>query len=323
MSKKDKRPDPKPRNMPHLWQSYLWWNEVMELRKGFLLRIDSAEKGKSNLDAQYDKDMMASLGKHGLDKELAKLNKIMINYGAMVGPVWHWGTSIKGLGAGGLLAQLLAQIDDISNFRTISKLWRFAGWAVYPYWVKDGEVMAPEDGWQCRKPKKGEWALYGRLCAPDAPGAVPADDYDSVRHWVVPMPKPGWELKLIIDRPLADWVLPFNRQLKSVCWQIVDQFIKQQTPIYVDLYYEEKRRLRKLHPERVKVNGRTMFNDGHIDNRARRKIAKVFLQHLWLVWRSYEGLEISKPWVQEHGGHTNIVPPPNFPVEGYPLPLVG
>jgi hypothetical protein len=28
---------------------------------------------------------------------------------------------------------------------------------------------------------------------------------------------------------------------------------------------------------------------GHIDNRAKRKVAKLFLSHLWFVWRQMEG----------------------------------
>ena len=259
---KDQRPDPNPRKRPQLWQSYLWWNEIMEMRKRHNLRISSIERGKSNLDAQYERDTMDALA---LDVQLCNLKKTMINYGEAVGPVWDWGTSIKGLGAGGLLAQLLAQIDDIGRFATISKLWRFAGWAVI-----DGKID------RC---KKGEKA-------------------------------------------------PYNRRLKSICWNIVQSFIKQHTYPYRDIYDDEKERQRELHPDVVcrecgciwedcarKKQHHKMFNDGHLHNRAIRKTAKIFLQHLWLVWRESEGIPISKPWVHEHGGHVDYIPPPNWPME--------
>ena len=123
----DKRLDPKPRKRPHLWQSYLWWDELVQIRKRHLLRISSIEAGKSNLDAQFERDMLEHMAMDALIKE-AKAT--MVNFGEMVGPIWYWMTAIRGLGEGGLAAQLLAQIDDIGKFATISKLWRFCGLAV-------------------------------------------------------------------------------------------------------------------------------------------------------------------------------------------------
>ena len=145
MKTKDKRPDPKPRKNPQLWQSYLWWNELVEMRKRHLLRISSIEAGKSNLDAQFERDMIAALA---LDAHIESVKKSMINYGQALGPVWDWVTSIRGLGAGSLAAQVLAQIDDVGKFDTTSKLWRFAGWAVI-----DGKID------RCQK---GEKSPYNR-----------------------------------------------------------------------------------------------------------------------------------------------------------------
>ena len=228
---KDQRPDPKPRKHPRLWQAYLWWEEVMEARKRHLLRISSIEKGKSNLDAQMEQDIIAHMQ---YDAMLKLAKKEMTNYGEAVGPIWDWLTSIKGLGEGGLAAQLLAQIDDIAKFATVSKLWRFSGWAVI-----DGKID------RCQK---GETS-------------------------------------------------PYNRRLKSICWQIVQQFIRQQTPHYVDVYYAEKARQRELHPQPVKENGKTKYNDGHLHNRAIRYTAKRFLCDLYVAWRTSDGLSVDKPYV--------------------------
>jgi hypothetical protein len=296
----DRRPDPKPRKYATLWQAYLWWNEMVEIRKRHTLRISSSERGKSNLNAQFEQVMMDKLD---LDARICELNKMMIEEGQETGRVWDWLTSIKGLKAGGLAAQLIAQIDQPPE--TISKLWRFAGWAVI-------------DG-QAERNQRGEKSHY-------------------------------------------------NRQLKSICWLIVDQFIKHQTPVYADIYYEEKERQRKIHPETLcrectdlavrtnrskmelravveldeleplallldeltsqddkygvrwedcpsKKSHHRLYNDGHVHNRAIRKTAKIFLQHLWLVWREAEGLPVSKPWVEQFGGHVDIIPPPNWPLE--------
>ena len=231
--KKDKRPDPKPRKNALLWQSYLWWHESMEQRKRHNLRIASIEAGKSNLDAEYERAMMNDLG---LEANLKNLEKILILSGQEAGPIWDWCRGIKGLKSGKLTAQLLAQIDDINQFDTVAKLWRFAGWGL------------DED----KKP----------------------------------------------DRRKTGKPSNYNGKLKGICWNIGDQFIRQQTPHYVDIYYAEKERQRQLHPKPIEVptgkkkDGeevfRTDFTDSHIHNRALRKMIKEFLKDLWVEWKRYE-----------------------------------
>jgi hypothetical protein len=89
----------------------------------------------------------------------------------------------------------------------------------------------------------------------------------------------------------------FNRNLKSICFCIADQFIRQQTPGYSDIYYAEKARLRIQHPEPVKEDNKNLYTDGHIHNRAWRKMIKQFLADFWLQWRVMEGLPVSRPYV--------------------------
>jgi len=255
MNTQDKRPDPKPRKNPHLWQAYLWWDELMQMRKRHTLRISSIEKGKSNLDAQFERDMMEHVQ---LDTLVCHAKKEMIAFGRTIGPIWDWFTSIKGVGDH-TAAKILAQFDDVGKFATVSKFWRFAGWAVV-----DGRID------RCEKGK----------------------------------------------------VSPYNRRLKSECYLLAESFIKQQTPLYVDIYYEEKERQRRRHPvtecrecgipwEECKHHKahHKQYNDGHLHHRAMRKMIKIFLSHLWLKWREFEGLPVSEPYVQAILGHTNIVEP--------------
>jgi hypothetical protein len=227
----DARPDPKPRKYPQLWQSYLLWDELMKMRQRHNLRISSAERGKSQMDVVLEQNFIEHLG---LDENLELARKTMINYGKATGEIWKWTTSIKGLGAGGEAAKLIAQVDDIARFDTIAKLWRFAG-----YGVIDGKA---------EKNQMGEKS-----------------------H--------------------------FNRNLKSICFCIADQFIRQQTPGYSDIYYAEKARLRIQHPEPVKEDNKNLYTDGHIHNRAWRKMIKQFLADFWLQWRVMEGLPVSRPYV--------------------------
>jgi hypothetical protein len=241
----------------------------MEMRKRHNLRISSIEGGKSNLSATFEQEMMERMDLDGLIKSA---KKTMIGYGESVGPIWDWLRCIRGLKAGGETAKLLAQIDDIAKFDTVSKLWRFSGWAVI-----NGEID---------RLRKGEKA-------------------------------------------------PYNRDLKSICWIIAKLFIQHQTPLYVDEYYAEKDRQRREHPHIIctKCNGYgiqkgqkwfcgdcgqantnhvLMFTPGHLDARAKRKMIKIFLCHLWLKWREFEGLPISGPYVETVLHHEHIVAPPVF-----------
>lgn len=249
----NEKPKMRDRKHPRLYQAYQWWYELVEMRKRHILRISAIERGDSNLDLQTELDIMEVMDFDGL---IAYAAKEMASFGATVGPVWEWLLDIKGIGTN-LAAKLIANIDDIGRFATVSKLWAFGGWA-----VRDG---------------RREYNQKGKISG-------------------------------------------YSRTLKSICWQIGDSFIKQQTPLWVDLYYEEKERLRRLHPDTLccqcgklwdkehKTQGhKQMYNPGHQHNMAHRKMIKIFLQHLWVVWRKSEGLPVSLPYVEAILGHTNIV----------------
>lgn len=267
----------KARKRPLLWQSYLYWNELVEMRKRHTLRISASEREVSNLDAGFEQLLMDHLA---LDRLITDAKKMMMNYGESLCPgVWEWVTSIRGLGEGGLAAQLLAQIDDIALCDTISALWRFSGYGLAEYWFDArGKCVAPKAGWQWETDRKGNKA----------------------RKRVVPVPESGWTLGWSIDRKLTGWQCPYNTRLKAVVWNIGDQFIKQQTPVYVDEYYAAKERAREKDP-----TARPFV----LDLRARRKAEKLFLSHLWVVWREAEGLPVTKPYVEAILGHTHILEP--------------
>jgi len=243
MSNKNEKPKMKPRKYPHLWQAYLYHNEIETNLVRHKLRMKAIEQGRSNMDLSLEKDQFIP-AYEAMEKEARKM---MINYGKAIGPIWDWITEIKGMKSGKLPAQLLAQINDISLSPTVSSLWRFCGYAVY-----DGKT---------ERNKKGEKSHY-------------------------------------------------NRQLKSICYLIGEQFVRQQTPFYVDLYYAEKLRLRDLHPEKIKENGKWKYNDGHLHAMAKRKMVKIFLQHLWVTWREIEGLPVSDPYSISIMGHAKYIMAP-------------
>src|SRR3972149_2476017 len=118
----DKRPEPKPRKLILLWQAYLTWWEFMELRKRHKLRALSVLRGKSKMDIGFEAEVLA------VSDEICELyRKKMIQEGRdTAGEIWDYLVKIKGLGDSGLTAQLLALIDDIGKFDTVSKLWAYS-----------------------------------------------------------------------------------------------------------------------------------------------------------------------------------------------------
>jgi len=52
-----------------------------------------------------------------------------------------------------------------------------------------------------------------------------------------------------------------------------------------------------------------MISEGHVHNQAMRKMIKLFLGHLWIVWREAEGLPVTKPYVVDRLGHNSYIDP--------------
>jgi len=135
--------------------------------------------------------------------------------------------------------------------------------------------------------------------------------------------------------------LEFNPKLRTLCWKIGDSFIKQRTPVYREIYDNEKARQLSL-MENLKCETCGSRPDehtfdktkktylcpkpntgiykysksptppmrlGHADSRARRKMVKIFVSHYWLKARTIKGLPISLPYAIEKLGHTHIIKP--------------
>jgi len=72
----------------------------------------------------------------------------------------------------------------------------------------------------------------------------------------------------------------WNHNLKSVCYLIGESFIKARTPKYREIYDKEKE---KQIPTCKKIDKKGW--KGHANNRARRKMVKLFLKDLYLEWK--------------------------------------
>jgi len=123
--------------------------------------------------------------------------------------------------------------------------------------------------------------------------------------------------------------LSYNSQLRSLFWRLGSSLLRAKGKYYSypekgvgylqfkDKYYQRyqnqgvrivaatslpRREGKRYEPEGV-------ISEGHIHNMALRKMIKLFIVHLWVVWREAEGLPVRPPYVQEKLGHSTIISP--------------
>jgi len=128
-------------------------------------------------------------------------------------------------------------------------------------------------------------------------------------------------------KPQKGKKLSYNKTLRTMVWRLGTCLIRGKGKFY-QYYIKEKEKYRKRFlnanykivpaSELPKDNrGRKyepegVISEGHLDNMARRKMMKVFLASLWLVWRQEAGLPISKPYAVEQLGHNHFLDPWDF-----------
>ncbi|MBW2674350.1 MAG: hypothetical protein JRD89_13230 [Deltaproteobacteria bacterium] len=216
-------------------------------------------------------------------------------------PVWRWLKTIKGIDAvmaGGLVAWL----DDPARAPHPSSWFRYAGLDVWPYCLACEEYFdfdwRPSERPKC--PKCGA-ALVGR-----APRRVRGEK------------------------------APWNWRLRTHLWKVFKQILQAEKrkgvykegafygPAYERYKAEEiekcrREGLRIVPSEDLPTKGGKKYEPpgvisvGHVDARARRRMLKLFLAHLWVVWRTMEGLPVHEPYAARLGHR--VIPPPNWPLK--------
>lgn len=102
----------------------------------------------------------------------------------------------------------------------------------------------------------------------------------------------------VADRPTKGQKLPYNAELKRICFLIGASFLRAGSP-YRDEYDEAKEFYR-----RTKLD----WTLKHVDNAARRKMVKLFLSHLWAEWRTRRGLPVREPYAMQILNHDGYKP---------------
>ncbi len=107
----------------------------------------------------------------------------------------------------------------------------------------------------------------------------------------------------VAERPKRGEKLHYCARLKTTCYVILTSFLKCKESPYKDYYYAQRARYEASRPD---------WSKGRVHMAAARKTIKLFLAHLWLVWRRELGLPVRDPYAIANLGHSTVLPPEDF-----------
>ena len=112
----------------------------------------------------------------------------------------------------------------------------------------------------------------------------------------------------IIQSRISGYQSNWNDRLKVLGWKVGSSFVKMPSKRskYRKLYEKIKAEEYKLHPKPIKKDSKILYNAGHLNNRAIRKVVKIFLAHLWQTWRRQQGLKVTEPYVKQLLHHSVV-----------------
>jgi hypothetical protein len=200
-------------------------------------RVAAIERGADTADERTEGWLRRQFERYKDDEEGA--TAILLELTADL-PIIKRMIKIRGVGHN-LASQVIALIEDIGRFDTVSKLWRFSGVGV----------------------------IDGRA-----------------------------------ERPVKGEKLHYNKRLKVTCWKVAVSLLRAGNEEYRSIYDGEKQR-------QIERGGEDMTKLW-AHKRALRKMIKLWLSHLWEVWREEEGLPVRLPYVLERLGHDSLLEPEEF-----------
>jgi hypothetical protein len=245
------------------------------------LRIGASERERSLTKEEQSIYGITTIleNAHSFEKDAEKLiTKQLKNHALYT----QYLSKIVGIGPM-IAAGLIAYVDDIEKFQHVSSLWQYSGYGANRF--------CPE----CKKPTSVEVKYSTGTIAKKL-------------HPFNECPECHAETISILQRRMSGYQSNWNDKLKTLAWKAGTSFVKQSAAKskYRKLYDQIKKKERMIHPVKKVIKGKTFYNDGHIHNRAMRKVVKIFLAHVWQTWRRQEGLEATEPYAKQLLGHSVV-----------------
>jgi len=240
-------------------------------------------------------------------------------------PIVRWLEQVKGIGPR-LSGALVGELSPIERFIIVSALWSYSGLGVITACLDC--VSLHLEGKDKRRfldrQAKRRWEIHQTSAQYLAKIERLGDDADAIDDFIYvegtrfrlekynesekklcSCDSPDLKTSAPDRKYYGGLILPYNTYLKSMTWRVGAQFVKQ-GDFYRDWYERYKEGYLLKSPE---------CSLGQNDNRARRAMVKLFLSHLWEMWRKSQGLPAGKTYLQERLGeeyaarHTYIEPP--------------
>jgi len=189
---------------------------------------------------------------------------------------------IKGIGPC-LAGSLYSGINDIQRFATVSKLWKYCGQDVV-----NGEAPRRKRG------QKITWNPFLRMTMHKVTDSFIKQNPEKSQY------------RRLYDEAKEYYQAKFPQW--EICWACKNKMKSTTTGMVCTKC--KKRQAGIPHPKRKTKAGKPIFiyTKGHLHNMAKRKVGKIFLQHLFVKWWRLEtGKAPSKPWILEHGGHVDYI----------------
>lgn len=204
--------------------------------------------------------------------------------------VTRWLVGVRGIGPR-LSGLLVGLIGDIERFPTVSKLWAFAGLHVI-----DGHAVKRAKG------QKANWSAELKTTC-----------WKAAQSFV----KSGGRYREMIYDPYKKYLVARELAKGNVIWKggAGEEEIEgsDTPPGKYKPAFVPKASAAELTEGLLGVvlvaPPRPEWTLGRINNMALRRTAKMFLSHLWHVWREIEGLSTAGPYAIERLGHTGYVDP--------------
>ena len=213
---------------------------------------------------------------HRHAQEERELYKAM--HGALQSHVaYPWLSRVKGIGPT-LACKMLARFDP-TRAEYASSFWSYAGLDTVPGALYRCATCGVERSFPVSYTVTGDHKVGGagaKACAGKLTLVV------------------GAEVRVAKPRAAGGMKRSYDAYAKKVMYLVATSFLKSPGSAYEQHYRKHRARLEVERPH---------WPDGRKHLTALRIVEKLFLSHLWQVWREALGLPTPAPWIEAHGGH--------------------
>jgi hypothetical protein len=213
----------------------------------------------------------------------------------------QWLKHVRGIGPRHA-TKLIAYTQDIGRFPKVSMYWKYFGLSPVDYCENCKKRYFSEE-WLAELWINKTYAKQTRMIADDNPNAdarktqIMKNIVNSVCHCDNPKPVNRAERKVV-----GISSVDYNPKCKDLMYLVTSQFVKQGK--FYRLVYDDAKAY-----ENAKYG--MLYTKAHINYRANRRVAKLFMSHLWTKWRELEGLIVTEPYAKSYLNHEMIpVPEP-------------